>query len=47
MRDLILHFSWERLFSLPPSEFLAVVLLVLLMLGLVVYALLLLTYFFE
>ena len=27
MKDLILHFSWDRLLNLPPSDFLAVVVL--------------------
>ena len=28
MKDLILHFSWDRFLNLPPSDFLAVVVLV-------------------
>ena len=27
MKDLILNFSWDRLLNLPPSDFLAVVVL--------------------
>jgi hypothetical protein len=30
MKDLILNFSWDKLISLPPSDFLAVVMLVVL-----------------
>jgi hypothetical protein len=32
MKDLILNFSWDRLLSLPPTEFLAFVVLTLLVL---------------
>lgn len=47
MKDLILNFSWDRLFSLPPSELLAVVVLVVLGLAATAGVLLVLTYFMD
>ena len=43
MKDLILNFSFDRLLSLPPTEFLAVVILVLLVLCLIGFVVVLLS----
>jgi hypothetical protein len=37
MKDLILNFSWDKLISLPPSEMLSLLLLLVSLLGLVIF----------
>jgi hypothetical protein len=47
MKDLILNFSWDRVFSLPPTEFLALLLLAVIALSVALAILVVIAGIFE